>query len=71
MQGFQSTMDPEELFRRIFEEGTFGSKGSNPFSEFSGSSGFSTTKEFIMNLSFQQAARGVNKEVKLLRLAFS
>ena len=64
--GFRSNIDPEELFRTIF-----GDKG-NPFGNFTG---FSQQhggqqeqfdfgpKQYHVNLTFQQAARGVNKDM--------
>jgi len=67
---FHSSMDPEELFRKIFGSAGFGGAGRNPFGD-TGSEddfaespfGFGGAQEIVMNLTFQQAARGVNKEV--------
>lgn len=62
--GFHSTIDPEELFRKIF--GDLG--GRTGFSDFDFSEsqfGFGGAQEVILNLTFQQAARGVNKEVNV------
>merc|ERR1712038_1289386 len=66
-EGFQSNIDPEELFRNIFGNAGF-KMGNNPFgnpnfeeSQF----GFAAATEVTMNLTFQQAARGVNKEINL------
>ena len=60
--GFSSNIDPEELFRTIF-----GDKGS-PFGNFSNFGGGQQTeqfdfgpKEYHVNLTFQQAASGVDK----------
>ena len=56
-------MDPEELFRTIF-----GDKGS-PFGNFSQGGGGGAEqfdigpKEYHVNLTFQQAAQGVNKDM--------
>jgi len=64
--GFRSNIDPEELFRTIF-----GDKGS-PFGNFGnfGGGGGGTTeqfdfgpKEYHVNLTFQQAAQGVQKDM--------
>uniref|UniRef100_UPI00358EF829 dnaJ homolog subfamily A member 3, mitochondrial-like isoform X2 n=1 Tax=Myxine glutinosa TaxID=7769 RepID=UPI00358EF829 len=52
-------MDPEELFRKIF--GEFSGKG--------GLGGFSSMfdqpQEYVMELTFTQAAKGVNKEINI------
>jgi len=64
--GFKSNIDPEELFRTIF-----GDKGS-PFGNFAnfGQGGGGGTehfdfgpKEYHVNLTFQQAAQGVQKDM--------
>jgi len=62
--GFSSNIDPEELFRTIF-----GDKGS-PFGNFSNFGGGQQTeqfdfgpKEYHVNLTFQQAASGVDKDM--------
>ncbi|XP_023210805.1 protein tumorous imaginal discs, mitochondrial-like isoform X1 [Centruroides sculpturatus] len=61
-QGFQSTIDPEELFRKIF--GDFGlNMGFQDFAE--SQFGFGSSKEIIVNLSFQESVRGVNKPVSI------
>lgn len=58
--GFQSTIDPEELFKKIF--GDFGLHGG--FQDFAESQfGFGSSQEIILNLSFQESVRGVNKPV--------
>uniref|UniRef100_A0A8D1RZC8 DnaJ homolog subfamily A member 3, mitochondrial n=1 Tax=Sus scrofa TaxID=9823 RepID=A0A8D1RZC8_PIG len=49
------TVDPEELFRKIF-----GEFSSSPFGDFQGV--FNQPQEYIMELTFNQAAKGVNKE---------
>uniref|UniRef100_A0A2M4CIG3 DnaJ homolog l(2)tid, mitochondrial n=1 Tax=Anopheles darlingi TaxID=43151 RepID=A0A2M4CIG3_ANODA len=57
---FRSTIDPEELFRKIFGDGGF----QSGFDDFSDSKfGFGGAQEIIMNLTFAQAARGVNKDI--------
>ncbi|XP_072273777.1 dnaJ homolog subfamily A member 3, mitochondrial isoform X2 [Pyxicephalus adspersus] len=53
------TVDPEELFRRIFGE----FKGSSPFGDFN--SIFEQPQEYIMDLTFLQAAKGVNKDMSI------
>ncbi|XP_055990971.1 dnaJ homolog subfamily A member 3, mitochondrial isoform X2 [Sorex fumeus] len=49
------TVDPEELFRKIF-----GEFSSSPFGDFQNV--FTQPQEYIMELTFNQAAKGVNKE---------
>ncbi|XP_046522890.1 dnaJ homolog subfamily A member 3, mitochondrial isoform X3 [Equus quagga] len=49
------TVDPEELFRKIF-----GEFSSSSFGDFQGV--FNQPQEYIMELTFNQAAKGVNKE---------
>ncbi|XP_005306221.2 dnaJ homolog subfamily A member 3, mitochondrial isoform X1 [Chrysemys picta bellii] len=50
------TIDPEELFRKIF-----GEFSGSPFGDFQGV--FDQPQEYIMELTFNQAAKGVNKEI--------
>ncbi|KAM7345739.1 protein tumorous imaginal discs, mitochondrial isoform 2-T2 [Cochliomyia hominivorax] len=60
---FRSTIDPEELFRKIFGEGNF---RSNSFDDFAESQyGFGHSQEMVMDLTFAQAARGVNKDINV------
>ncbi|CAB3225393.1 unnamed protein product [Arctia plantaginis] len=60
---YKSTIDPEELFRKIFGDAGF---KSDAFSDFAESKfGFGAAQEVVMNLKFSEAARGVNKEVNL------
>ncbi|XP_017123488.1 protein tumorous imaginal discs, mitochondrial isoform X3 [Drosophila elegans] len=60
---FRSTIDPEELFRKIFGEGNF---RSNSFDDFADSKfGFGQAQEMVMDLTFAQAARGINKDVNV------
>lgn len=60
---FRSTIDPEELFRKIFGEGNF---RSNSFDDFAESQfGFGRSQEMVMDLSFAQAARGINKDINV------
>lgn len=57
---YQSTVDPEELFRKIFGSGGF----KNDFNDFADSHyGFGGAQEISLSLTFAQAARGVNKEI--------
>jgi len=65
---YQSQTNPEDLFRKIFEDfGTsFGGGGMG-----GGGGGFGresvqgSTQEIVMDLSFQEAARGVNKKTSI------
>ncbi|XP_055704480.1 protein tumorous imaginal discs, mitochondrial-like isoform X2 [Phlebotomus papatasi] len=57
---FRSTIDPEELFRKIFGEGGF-RPGHDDFAE--SQFGFGAAQEIIVKLTFAQAARGVNKDL--------
>ena len=62
-QGFHSNIDPEELFRTIFGD----RGGQNPFGSFGFGGGQQAQefdfgpKEYHVNLTFQQAASGVDK----------
>ncbi|XP_063700716.1 protein tumorous imaginal discs, mitochondrial-like isoform X2 [Culicoides brevitarsis] len=57
---FRSTIDPEELFRKIFGDSAF--KGG--FEDFAETQfGFGGAQEIVMRLTFSQAARGVNKDI--------
>ncbi|XP_066496589.1 dnaJ homolog subfamily A member 3, mitochondrial [Tiliqua scincoides] len=51
-----STVDPEELFRKIF-----GEFSGSPFGDFH--TVFDQPQEYIMELTFTQAAKGVNKDI--------
>ncbi|CAK9828145.1 Protein tumorous imaginal discs, mitochondrial [Anthophora retusa] len=63
---FRSSINPEELFRKIFGEAGFQSNVFNDFEDFSESKfGFGAAQEVIMNLTFSQAARGINKDIIL------
>lgn len=62
---YRSTIDPEELFRKIFGDFKTGGMGGG-FEDFAESKyGFGSAQEVIMNLSFSQAARGVNKDIEV------
>uniref|UniRef100_A0A5K3G2E4 CR-type domain-containing protein n=2 Tax=Mesocestoides corti TaxID=53468 RepID=A0A5K3G2E4_MESCO len=64
---FHSTIDPEELFRRIFRDSDFAfrewSTGDRNFAE--STFGFNTTREVVVNLSFEDAAKGVTKDIAI------
>lgn len=55
--GQASHVDPEELFRKIFGEFS-GARGFGDFNAI-----FDQPQEYIMELTFTQAAKGVNKEM--------
>ncbi|KAL0993442.1 hypothetical protein UPYG_G00107940 [Umbra pygmaea] len=55
--GQTSNVNPEELFRKIFGEFS----GSGGFGDFNAI--FEQPQQFIMDLTFTQAAKGVNKEM--------
>ncbi|XP_071452761.1 protein tumorous imaginal discs, mitochondrial-like isoform X2 [Hetaerina americana] len=62
---FHSSVDPEELFRKIFGDAGF-KQGLHEFEDYAESNfGFGGAQEVIMNLTFSQAARGVNKDIHL------
>ncbi|KAK3099479.1 hypothetical protein FSP39_005076 [Pinctada imbricata] len=59
---FHSNIDPEELFRTIFGSQFTGGGGA----DFSDSKwGFAPQREVMLDLTFQEAARGVNKNINL------
>ncbi|XP_031844957.1 dnaJ homolog l(2)tid, mitochondrial isoform X2 [Nomia melanderi] len=63
---YTSTINPEELFRRIFGDAGFQSSAFSDFEDFAESKyAYAAAQEVVMNLTFSQAARGVNKEVVL------
>uniref|UniRef100_T1JPI8 J domain-containing protein n=1 Tax=Strigamia maritima TaxID=126957 RepID=T1JPI8_STRMM len=63
---FHSNIDPEELFRRIFGEAGFKAGNFSKFEDFAESAfGFGEAQEAVLNLTFQQAARGVNKDITI------
>uniref|UniRef100_A0AAV2KFF0 DnaJ homolog subfamily A member 3, mitochondrial n=1 Tax=Knipowitschia caucasica TaxID=637954 RepID=A0AAV2KFF0_KNICA len=57
--GQTSNVDPEELFRKIFGEFS-GGRGFGDFNAI-----FDQPQEYIMELTFNQAAKGVNKEMSV------
>ncbi|KAM3863901.1 dnaJ heat shock protein family (Hsp40) member A3a [Diretmus argenteus] len=58
--GQTGSIDPEELFRKIFGEFSGGRGFGNDFSAM-----FDQPQEYIMELTFTQAAKGVNKEISV------
>ncbi|THD20541.1 Lethal (2) tumorous imaginal disc [Fasciola hepatica] len=64
---YHSQINPEEFFRRIFRDSEFAfkewSSGDRGFAE--SIFGFNSTKEITVNLTFEEAARGVNKEISV------
>ncbi|XP_051995752.1 dnaJ homolog subfamily A member 3, mitochondrial-like [Xyrauchen texanus] len=52
-----ASVNPEELFRKIFGEFS----GARGFGDFNGV--FNQPKEYVMELTFAQAAKGVNKDI--------
>ncbi|XP_049859883.1 protein tumorous imaginal discs, mitochondrial-like isoform X1 [Schistocerca gregaria] len=63
---FHSTIDPEELFRKIFGQAGFNTSAFGGEEDFAESQfGFGAAREITLDLTFAQAARGVNKEVVL------
>ncbi|XP_055387487.1 protein tumorous imaginal discs, mitochondrial-like isoform X2 [Condylostylus longicornis] len=60
---YRSTIDPEELFKIIFGETASRTHG---FEDFAGSQfGFGGAQEVVVDLTFAQAARGVNKDISV------
>lgn len=59
---YSSNIDPEELFRKIFGDNNF---QDQQFDDFGRNHGFATSQEISMNLTFAQAARGVNKDINV------
>ncbi|XP_008281990.1 dnaJ heat shock protein family (Hsp40) member A3a isoform X2 [Stegastes partitus] len=57
--GQASSVDPEELFRKIFGEFS-GGRGFGDFNAI-----FDQPQEYFMELTFTQAAKGVNKEISI------
>lgn len=55
--GGGASVDPEELFRKIFGEFS-GARGFGDFNAI-----FDQPQEYVMELTFAQAAKGVNKEI--------
>ena len=72
---YQSNVDPEELFKTIFGEFSRRQAGAgragfqNPFDELFNNFNFRGGQEAEASISFNQAARGVTKEVEVVRLS--
>lgn len=65
-QGFHSTIDPEELFKKVFGDLGFDMfKERNDFSFQESSYGFSSSQEVTMKLTFLEAANGCTKKVDI------
>ncbi|XP_050539318.1 protein tumorous imaginal discs, mitochondrial-like isoform X2 [Daktulosphaira vitifoliae] len=62
---FQSNVDAEELFRKIFNQSGFGNSGSYQEDFADSTFGFGAAEEVVVRLTFEQAARGINKEISL------
>ncbi|KAJ2945197.1 hypothetical protein O0L34_g9267 [Tuta absoluta] len=60
---YKSTIDPEELFRKIFGDAGFKADMFNDFAE--SQFGFGAAKEVLVNLKFTEAARGCNKDINV------
>jgi len=63
-QGFGGQMNPEDLFRKIFEEFSGSQKGGgarNPFEDFQEYAPL----EVYLDLTFNEAAKGVNKQINI------
>ncbi|XP_047507837.1 protein tumorous imaginal discs, mitochondrial-like isoform X3 [Pieris napi] len=60
---YKSTIDPEELFRKIFGDAGFKSEAFSDFAE--SQFGFGAAQEVVVNLRFTEAARGVNKDINV------
>jgi len=77
---YQSNVDPEELFRNIFGEFTRRQGGpgrgpragfQNPFDELFNNFQFRGGQEAEASISFNQAAKGVTKEIEVVRMSRS
>ncbi|CAH1634899.1 unnamed protein product [Spodoptera littoralis] len=60
---YKSTIDPEELFRKIFGDAGFKSEAFSDFAE--SKFGFGAAQEVVVNLRFTEAARGVTKDINV------
>ncbi|KAK3604566.1 hypothetical protein CHS0354_026256 [Potamilus streckersoni] len=64
-ENFRSNVDPEELFRNIFGD-AFRMSGFTDVNDFEESKyGFAPASSIFMDLTFEEAARGVNKDVNV------
>lgn len=60
-QGFHSTIDPEELFRNIFGDFAKMRDFGKAFEDFD----FGGPQETTMTITFREAARGCEKDVRI------
>jgi len=58
---YRSSVDPQELFRKIF--GEHGFMGQTDFDD--SPFGMGSAQEVVLNVTFAQAARGVNKDISI------
>ncbi|XP_048756400.1 protein tumorous imaginal discs, mitochondrial-like isoform X2 [Ostrea edulis] len=64
-QGFRSNVDPEELFRNIFGD-NFNFRNFAESEDYESSQyGFAQAAEVYLDLSFEEAARGINKKMRM------
>ena len=73
---YQSNVDPEELFKTIFGEfkrrqGPSSAGFQNPFDEIFNNFNFRGGQETTAHISFNQAAKGVTKEVEVVQMSRS
>lgn len=61
---WSSNIDPEELFRKIFGDNHFREQSYQDFSN-GWKQDYATSQEVTMNLTFAQAARGVNRDINV------
>merc|ERR1712168_606669 len=63
---YNQTINPEELFRKIFGDRGFNTGNFSDNKDFAESIfGFGAAEEITLNLTFQEAARGVNKDINV------
>ncbi|CAG9530237.1 unnamed protein product [Cercopithifilaria johnstoni] len=63
---YQSTIDPEELFRKMFGGRSPFSNFASNFGDFAESAdGFESSEQHILNISFEDAARGAQKSMNI------
>ena len=74
----QAHFDPQELFRQIFGEFSRGYRNGGGrggfqdiFEDFSPFGFGSAAQETLVNLTFQQAARGITKEIEIIQASGS
>lgn len=62
---YQSNVDAEELFRKIFNQSGFGNSGTFEEDFADSKFGFGAAEEVVVKITFEQAARGVNKDLNI------